>query len=74
MAQVMVMPEASKAHDFITMLDKLQKDFGVDNLKMSDYHFTQEEFLTLAQNARETMGGLFASDPVKLCDDDSEKN
>lgn len=73
MAQVMGMSEADKAQDFITMLDKLQKDCGVDNLKMSDYQFTPDEFLTLARNARETMGGLFVSDPVELSDDDCVK-
>lgn len=73
MAQAMGMQQADKAQDFITMLDKLQKDCGVDNLKMSDYGFTTEEFLTLAQNARTTMGGLFASDPMELSDEDCVK-
>lgn len=70
MAQVMGMPEADKAQDFITMLEKLQKDCGVDTLKMSDYGFTKEELPTLAQNARATMGGLFASDPKELSEAD----
>lgn len=73
MAQVMGMPEASKAQDFITMLEQLQKDCGVDQLKMSDYQFAPREFLTLAQNARTTMGGLFASDPVEMSDEDCVK-
>lgn len=72
-AQVMGMPEADKPQDFITMLEKLQKDCGVDNLKMSDYGFTAEEFSTLARNARDTMGGLFASDPMELSDQDCIK-
>lgn len=70
MAQVMGMPKADQAQDFITMLDKLQKDCGVDHLKMSDYGFLPEEFPMLAQNARATMGGLFASDPISLSDED----
>ena len=73
MAQVMGMPEADKAQDFITMLDKLQKDCGVDSLKMSDYGFSTAEFKTLAENARETMGGLFMSDPVNLSSEDCVK-
>lgn len=73
MAQAMGMPEADKAQDFITMLDKLQKDCGVDSLKMSDYGFTKDEFQTLAENARTTMGGLFASDPVELSNNDCVK-
>ena len=67
------MPEADNAQDFITMLDKLQKDCGVDNLKMSDYGFTKDEFQTLAENARATMGGLFMSDPVGLSSEDCIK-
>lgn len=70
MAQVMGMPEADKAQDFITMLEKLQKDCGVDNLKMSDYGFTPEEFPALSQNAKSTMGGLFSADPVALSEED----
>lgn len=73
MAQVMGMPEADQAQDFITMLQKLQKDCGVDDLNMSDYGFTAEEFPTLARNARDTMGGLFASDPMELSDEDCVK-
>lgn len=70
MAQVMGMPEAKQAQDFITMLDRLQKDCGVDDLKMSDYGITKEEFPMLADNARQTMGGLFASDPLPLTKED----
>lgn len=73
MTQVMGMPEADKAQDFITMLDNLQKDCGVDNLKMSDYGFTQDEFQTLAENARTTIGGLFMSDPADLSSEDCIK-
>lgn len=40
---------------------------------MSDYQFTPDEFPTLAQNARATMGGLFASDPAELSDEDCVK-
>jgi len=35
---------------------------------MSDYGIQPDEFMTLAQNARTTMGGLFASDRVALTD------
>lgn len=73
MAQVMGMPEADKPQDFITVLDKLQRDCGVDNLKMSDYGFSEDEFKTLAENAKKTMGGLFASDPVRMSLDDCLK-
>ena len=37
---------------------------------MSDYGMEPSEFLTLAQNARETMGGLFMCDRVPLSDEE----
>lgn len=66
MAKAMGMPEASRPEDFITALVNLQKACGVDGLKMSDYGFTQEEFGAIADNARETMGGLFLANPCEL--------
>lgn len=70
MARVMGMPDADKAEDFLTALAQLQKACGVDNLKMSDYGFTREECSTLAHNARETMGGLFAANPCEMTHED----
>lgn len=68
MARVMGIPDADKPEDFITALMQLQKDCGVDDLKMSDYGFTPEESMTLAVNARETMGGLFLANPCEMTD------
>lgn len=70
MARVMGMPNADKREDFITALLQLQKDCGVDDLKMSDYGITADEFTTLAVNARETMGGLFLANPCPMSDDE----
>lgn len=70
MAQVMGMEDASKPEDFLTALKKLQKDCGVDELKMSDYGIKPEEFKTLAENAKYTMGGLFTMDRCDLSVDD----
>ncbi|MEZ3422830.1 MAG: iron-containing alcohol dehydrogenase [Lachnospiraceae bacterium] len=70
MAKVMGIPGADKPEDFITALVKLQKDCGVDNLKMSDYGFKPEESMTLAVNARETMGGLFLANPCDMSDEE----
>ena len=61
------MAGASRAQDFITALERLQGDCGVDGLRMSDYGFTREELPELARNARATMGGLFESDPAEMC-------
>lgn len=66
----MGMKDASKPEDFLTALAQLQKACGVDNLKMSDYATRKEECLTLARNARETMGGLYAANPCEMTDED----
>lgn len=70
MARVMGIPDAEKPEDFITALMQLQKDCGVDDLKMSDYGFKPEESMTLAVNARETMGGLFLANPCEMTDEE----
>jgi len=70
MAQALGMKNATKPEDFITMLEKLQEDCGVANLKMSDYGISPDEFDTLARNARETMGGLFEANPYVMTHED----
>lgn len=60
--------DAKEPMDFTEALAELQEQCGVGNLKMSDYGIRPEEFMTLAQNARTTMGGLFACDRVPLSD------
>lgn len=70
MARVMGKPDADKPEDFVTALVKLQQDCGVADLKMSDYGIQKEECMTLAVNARETMGGLFLANPCEMNDKD----
>ena len=70
MARAMGMPEADKPEDFLTALIALQKACGVDNMKMSDYGIQKDECMTLAVNARETMGGLFLANPCEMNDKD----
>lgn len=70
MARVMGMPNADKPEDFITALQQLQKDCDVDDLKMSDYGIQKDECMTLAVNARETMGGLFLANPCPMSDEE----
>lgn len=70
MARVMGIPDADKPEDFITALIQLQKDCGVADLKMSDYGITVDECMTLAVNARETMGGLFLANPCPMSDEE----
>lgn len=70
MAHVMGMPNADKAEDFITALVDLQKKCDVDDLKMSDYGIEKSECMTLAVNARETMGGLFLANPCPMSNEE----
>lgn len=70
MAKTLGMKDAKEPMDFITALVQLQKDCGVENLKMSDYGITPNEFEALAVNAQETMGGLFAVDRSQLSIED----
>ena len=62
MAKAMGKEDAKEPMDFVTALVDLQKACGVDDLKMSDYGITPEEFPAFAQNARTTMGILFKMD------------
>ena len=70
MARAMGMADADKPEDFLTALIALQKACGVDDLKISDYGITKDECMTLAVNARETMGGLFLANPCEMNDKD----
>lgn len=70
MAKALGKPDASAPQDFITALADLQEQCGVADLKMSDYGIRPEEFMTLARNARATMGGLFACDRVPLSEEE----
>ncbi|MGH4051171.1 MAG: iron-containing alcohol dehydrogenase [Clostridium sp.] len=56
---------------FVKALIELQEKCGVSDLKMSSYGIEKEEILTLADNARKTMGGLFELDPYTLSLDET---
>ena len=62
--------DATRPEDFLAALHDLQVACGVDDLRMSEYGFTPDEFLPLAVNARETMGMLFACDPAPTTDEE----
>ncbi|HHV94674.1 MAG TPA: iron-containing alcohol dehydrogenase [Firmicutes bacterium] len=66
MAKALGKEDASEPMDFVKALHELQVKCGVDNLKMSDYGIKPDEFEALAENAVETMGGLFEVDPCKI--------
>jgi alcohol dehydrogenase len=67
MAEAMGKVEHNKsAHSFIKALHELQQRCGVAELKMSNYGIQKKEIPALAQNAYDTMGGLFELDRYKL--------
>ncbi|MGN0467479.1 MAG: iron-containing alcohol dehydrogenase [Acutalibacteraceae bacterium] len=70
LAKAMNKPDAAKPQDFIDALKELIKACGVDNLKMSDYGITEEEFPKMADDARNSMGCLFAHDRMELTKQD----
>ncbi len=70
MAKFLGRTDANKPEDFITALIELQKACGVADLKMSDYGIKEDEFITMAKNARAAMGMLFACDPGETTDED----
>ena len=70
MAKAMGMEQADKPEDFIAALVKLQEACGVADLKMSDFGIGKDECMTLAVNARETMGGLFLANPYDMSDEE----
>ena len=73
MAKAMGKEDATEAMDFVTALVDLQKACGVDELKMSDFGITPDEFPKFAANARSTMGILFKMDRIELSDEDLVK-
>lgn len=70
MAKALGKQDASDPMDFVTALVELQEACGVADLKMSDYGIQRDDCMTLAQNARATMGGLFCADPVPMTDEE----
>ncbi|MGI6722017.1 MAG: iron-containing alcohol dehydrogenase [Anaerovoracaceae bacterium] len=66
MARAMGKEDADRPEDFIDALQQLQKDCGVDDLKMSDYGIRKEECLDMAVNAMDTMMMLFKCDPGEM--------
>lgn len=66
LAKAMGMEDAKEPMDFVKALVKLQEVCGVAELKMSDYGMKIEECPAFADNAKETMGVLFATDRFQL--------
>ena len=71
MAKALGVENASSPEDFVTALERLQKDCGVDAIKMSEYGMQKDMLAQYVHNARDTMGCLFAYDRVPLNDTDA---
>lgn len=65
------MNECEAAGAFVEALRKLQAECGVDGLRMSDYGIKKEDAMKYAQNAVDTMGGLFSLDRYALSLDET---
>lgn len=66
MYEIMTEKKSARPSDFVDALVFLQKECGVDNIKLSDYGITPTDFPRFADNAANTMGGLFLYDPRQL--------
>ena len=63
--------QKDQAMAFIAGLQKLIKNAGLDQHKLSDFGIQRGDLRKLAENAFHTMGKLFAITPVKLTLDDA---
>lgn len=70
MARALGKKDATDPMDFVAALAALQTACGVDDLKMSEYGFTGEDFGKYVDNAMETMGDLFRADRKMLSRDE----
>jgi alcohol dehydrogenase len=60
------LPLEERPLSFVKALVELQKNCGVESLRISDYGIKKEDIPSLAENAIQTMGGLFSQDPYTL--------
>lgn len=70
MAENMTGEKSTDPMSFVSALAAMQEACGMNQLKMSEWGITREDFPRFVQNARENMGGLFSLDPVQLTDAD----
>ncbi len=70
MAEAMTGLKSNRPSDFIDALVRMQKECGVYGIRLSDWGLKAEDFPKMVQNARGTMGKLFANDPRPLTDEE----
>ena len=66
MFEVMTQKKSARPSDFVDALVYMQKECGVDNIKLSEYGISPTDFPRFADNATNAMGGLFMLDPRQL--------
>ena len=71
MAAAMGHTNATDPMVFVEALKELQAQCGVAGMKLSDYGIDKADIPAIAQNARDTMGGLFDLDRHKLSLEDT---
>lgn len=70
MAEIMTQQKSNRPSDFIDALIRMQKECNIYGLKLSDWGLKKEDLPKMAQNARDTMGGLFMFDPHPLLEEE----
>ncbi len=70
MAEIMTQQKSNRPSDFIEALVRMQKECDVYGLRLSDWGLKEEDLPKMAQNARDTMGGLFRFDPRPLLEEE----
>ena len=70
MAKAMGVENATSGKDFIAALDRLIKDVGCADLKMSEEGITKEELSLYPEKIHEVLGGDITADPLPLSDED----
>lgn len=63
MATVMTGVKSARPGDFLDALARMQRECGVDNIRLSEYGITPADFEKFADNALATCGNLFDFDP-----------
>ena len=66
MYSVMTEKKSARPSDFIDALEFMQKECGVDDIKLSSYGISPADFPRFADKAVNSMGGLFVLDPRPL--------
>lgn len=58
--------QKAEAEDLVKILYKMEKECGVENLRMSEYGIEREELEIICKNAVEYQGELFEIEPKPL--------